>query len=61
MEKYLEEIANHQRFMRLCDELVEVNEQICTLRPVAEIDDDNELVALKKKLQQQFMEKYKKK
>ena len=57
----MEEIANHQRFMRLCDELVEVNEQICTLRPVAEIDDDNELVALKKKLQQQFMEKYKKK
>lgn len=61
MEKYLEEIANHQRFMKLCDELVEVNEHICTMRPVPEIHDDNELVALKKKLQQKFMEKYKKK
>ncbi len=61
MEKYLEEIANHKHFMRLCDELVEVNERICEMRPVPEMHDDKELAALKKKLQQRFMEKYKKK
>ena len=61
MEKYLEEIANHQRFMKLCDEIVELNERICDMRPVPEVKDDKELTALKKKLQQRFMAKYKKK
>jgi hypothetical protein len=61
MEKYLEEIANHKRFLKLCDEIVEVNERICDMRPVPEVNDDKELAALKKKLQQQFMAKYKKK
>ena len=61
MEKYLEEISNHQRFLKLCADLVEVNERICDMRPVSEINDDNELTALKKKLQQMFVAKYKKK
>ena len=61
MEKYLEEIANHQQFMKLCAELVEVNERICDMRPVPEIHDDKELAALKKKLQRKFAGKYKKK
>lgn len=61
MEKYLEEIANHQRFLKLCEELVDINERICNMRPVPEVKDDKELVALKKKLQQMFMAKYKKK
>ena len=61
MEKYLEEIANHKRFLKLCEELVEVNEQICDMRPVRAIEDENDLAALKKKLQQMFMEKLKKK
>ncbi len=61
LEKYLEEIANHRRFMKLCDELVVLNEQICAMRPVPVIHDDQELASLKKKLQLKFMEKYKKK
>jgi hypothetical protein len=61
MEKYLEEIANHQRFLKLCEELVDINERICDMRPVPEVKDDKELAALKKKLQQMFMAKYKKK
>ena len=61
MEKYLEEIDNHKQFLKLCDELIEVNEQICNLRPVRVIEDENELAALKKKLQQMFMAKLKKK
>jgi hypothetical protein len=36
--------------MKLCDELVEVNERICDMRPVPEIHDDKELSALKKKI-----------
>ena len=61
MEKYLEEIDNHKQFLKLCEELVDVNEQICNLRPVRVIEDENELAALKKKLQQMFMAKLKKK
>lgn len=60
MEKYLEEIANHKRFLKLCEELVEVNERICDMRPVRVIEDENDLAALKKKLQQMFMGKLKK-
>jgi len=61
MEKYLEEIANHQRFVKLCEEIVELNEKICDMRPVRVIEDETGLADLKKKLQQQFMAKYKKK
>ena len=60
MQKYLEEIANHQRYVKLCEEIVLVNEHICDLRPVPEVKDDEELAELKKKLQKQFMGKYRK-
>jgi hypothetical protein len=59
MEKYIDEIAHHQRFLKLCEEIVVVNERICELRPVPEIADDNELAELKKKLQERFTKKYK--
>ena len=61
MEKYREEIANRQHFQKLCDEIVEVNERICDMRPVPEVNDDKELAALKKKLQQMFIKKSKNK
>ena len=59
MQKYEEETARHRRFVELCDEIVRINERICDLRPVPEVKDDRELAELKKKLQKQFMEKYK--
>jgi hypothetical protein len=59
MQKYLEEIANHHRFLKLCEEIVVVNERICELRPVLEVTDEKELAALKKKLQERFTKKYK--
>ena len=59
LKKYLDEFDNHQRFLKLCAELVEVNERSCDLRPVAEVKDDQELAELKKKLHKQFMGKYK--
>lgn len=54
LEKARRETENHRVFLRLCRELVDVNEQICRLRPVVPIPDEKELVALKKKLQRQF-------
>jgi hypothetical protein len=61
MEKYLEEISNHQLFLKLCDEIVAINEQICDMRPVRVMEDEDGLAELKKKLQQMFMAKYKRK
>jgi len=54
LEKAQQEVEKHQAFLRLCGELVEVNEKICRLRPAAEIEDEKQLEALKKKLQKQF-------
>ena len=57
LKKYMEEIANYQHFLRLCDEIVQINEKICDLRPVAEIEDKNEAEELKNKLQMHFRRK----
>ncbi len=59
MQKYLEEIANYRSFLKLCDEFVLLNEKICDLRPVPEVENENELEQLKKKLQELFRKKYK--
>jgi hypothetical protein len=59
MQKYLDEIASHRRFVELCEEIVVINERICDLRPIPEAKDDKELSELKKKLQERFMKKYK--
>lgn len=61
MEKYREEIANYHRFQKLSHEIIVINEQICTMRPVPVMDDEVGLADLKKKLQQLFTAKCKKK
>jgi len=61
MDKYLEETSNYKKALSIFDEIIEVNEQICNLRPVRVIEDENEQASLKKKLQQMFMAKLKKK
>jgi len=61
LQKYMEEIANYRSFLRLCDEMVQLNERICDLRPVTELEDKNELEELKKKLQMLLRKKYRKK
>ena len=58
MQKYIEEIDNHRRYVRLCEEIVVVNERICDLRPVPDVKSEEELVELKKKLQERFARKY---
>jgi len=59
LQKYLDEIESHKKFVKLCEEIVVVNERICDLRPVPEVKDDQEMAELKKKLQKLFIRKYK--
>ena len=61
MEKYLEEVSNYKQFLKISDEIIAVNEAICAIRPARILEEGNSLEALKKKLQQIFEAKYKKK
>ena len=61
VEKVAQELETYDRFVRLCGELVEVNEQICQLRPVRAVEDEAELAQLKKKLQQKFSRRWRRK
>ena len=55
------EVERYHEFDRLCQELVEINDKICELRPVPVIEDQNELEQLKKKLRRRFARKRRKK
>jgi hypothetical protein len=61
LQKYVEEIANHRKFIQLCDELVELNEKVCDLRPIPAIEGKEEQEELKKKLEQHFRKRLRKK
>jgi len=54
LEKVGREVDTYRTFVRLCAELVAVNEQLCQLRPVREVVDARELTQLKKKLRRRF-------
>jgi hypothetical protein len=49
LAKVRREVANHQRFRQLTQQIVEVNEQICAARPVEGEAELGERAALKKK------------
>lgn len=57
LEKVGNEVETYRAFGRLCAELVEVNEQICQLRPVRPVAEATEVAALKKKLRKRFARK----
>lgn len=57
MEKVVAEVDNYKQFLELTRELVEVNEKICRLRPVRQVEEEEELEMLKKKLQRRFARK----
>lgn len=61
LKKYMDEIDNYRSFLRIRDEMVQLNEKICNLRPVVEVEDKDEAEELKKKLQMYFRKKYTKK
>lgn len=54
VEKVGAEVETYRTFVRLCAELVEVNERICDLRPVRAVKDARALAELKKKLRRRF-------
>lgn len=57
LESARQQIENSRHFDEWYREFVELNEQICRLRPVPEIEDERELVTLKKKLRAKFARK----
>lgn len=59
LEKAEQEVANYREFVRLCDELVMVNQQLCRLRPAQTVADESELATLKKRLQQKYSKRLK--
>src|SRR6266566_2706785 len=61
LEKVQQEVERYQSFVRLSQELIAVNDQICQLRPARTIKDENELEQLKKKRGRNFVEKRKRK
>jgi hypothetical protein len=61
LQKVINETDTYRMFQNLCDEIVQTNEKICDLRPVHEVADESEAERLKKKLQNRFKKKYKKK
>lgn len=61
VEKVAQELETYGRFVNLCGQLVEVNEQICRLRPVRAVADEVGLAQLKKKLQRKFSRRWRRK
>lgn len=61
LEKALSEQSNYRQFLEWTGELIEINERICRLRPLRQIDDEQELEELKKKLQRKFASKRRRK
>jgi hypothetical protein len=48
MQKYEDEIGHYHTFVKLCEEILEVSEEICDRRPVVAPRDETELEELKK-------------
>lgn len=61
LEKVESEVVRYRTFVDLCQQIVAVNDEICQLRPVPVVDDENELEQLKKKLLRRFAAKRTKK
>ena len=61
LEKVEMEVERYREFDGLCQELVEINDKICHMRPILVIQDENELEQLKKKLSRHFARKRRKK
>jgi hypothetical protein len=59
LAKIQEEVKNYQKYRELTKTLVDINHQICDLRPVRKIEQESEREALKKKLQRFFAKKSK--
>lgn len=54
VDKVAHAVDTSRAFLRLCTELVEVNEALCERRPVRAVEDPQALTARKKKLRRRF-------
>jgi len=54
LEQVQQQVEAGRRFQRWCQEATELNEKICRLRPVPEVEDPRALETLKKKLRRRF-------
>lgn len=61
LEQVRRQVETGRRFQAWCQEVVELNEQICRLRLVPKIEDEKELEQLKKKLRRKYLKKSKRK
>jgi hypothetical protein len=57
LEKVAREVDTYRTFVRLCTELVAVNERLCDRRPAPPVQDTSSLEQLKKKLRRRFTRK----
>jgi hypothetical protein len=58
LEQVGREVDTYRTFVRLCAELVAVNEQICQHRPVRGVANAHALAQVKKKLRKRFARKW---
>ncbi len=58
VEKVAREVETYRTFVRLCAELVAVNEQLCDRRPLPPVEEAPALAELKKKLRRRFARKW---
>lgn len=61
VEKYINETEEYKKFIKICEDLVEVSEQICDLLEIKQPESQEKLEALKKKLQKQLLKRRTKK
>ncbi len=61
LEKYARETESYRKFSELCKEVIKLNEELCNISLAIEPESEEELEAMKKKLQKQFMKKQRKK
>ncbi len=54
LDKAEKEVERYREFERLCQELVEIDDKICDLRPAPVIEDENDMEQMKKKLRMRF-------
>ena len=61
LDQFQKQIETGAQFQKLCDDIWDVSEEICRLRPASKIENEKELNTLKKKLQKRFFWKRRKK
>lgn len=59
LQKYITETENYRIFVDLCDKIIKVNQKLCDLQGVSEIEDKSQAALLKKKLEEYFSKKHK--